>query len=879
MSGLDTYIKDNPLPSEEVDTPADETSIPKSVDTDLSWIQKKTQETTTTTQWEVERDRLKTELDGTNVLKEFSPEEMNFCGEMLDQNADKITGLISTLNQEIESAADLSKEEIIVNHWNLTLTWEFKNEWAKIEAEVARIVKLEENEAISLTDSASWDIISFDTKREALLYLYYQKLTYKRSQECMDSIDTSSMSEDEKTSWLRIGWIVLLAYIWFNTFTTLIKKINFTLLSTWFLTKFTSGQEMNVSPAWAEWDDAVLSWELSRRREASALLDYVTQGNDNFGSANLPNDLVLDNTLKNSAKDNLWWRFMESLYWRELHNQAHHNKSISWSRVFNTTMKLWNNRISSKTIKYLQTKAETKNSVLKQLFQTTSTQEWEEVKFTRLDIIPGSEGILIKNFRAYMDLSHEVWNTDEVKIREAVNKLIQQIENGDMDFIFNAKSSQVALTEIKQQLFEAATWKKASKKDLERVFWDGTSSNPWEWARLLAMEIKPSELEISVYEEWISAREIEAFINWESYDTRSVKAQLQDFFNSVGSWPDEHRYNFKTASVIIELILSWKTKDEAIAESEKMKWKDVDAKVQARTYLRNIDALLITDLEWDLIARANAIWSLKELQDFDRGVMNLLVWHDGKPKNKIWENVVRSLNTILSDKKTQGLPDTRSVPTPAATTNPTPAPASTAPEAALMSESVFDSSWNLNSDAKTILDWNLTLHILDGGSIEERRIDELLDAYKANGITIWDMITDLEWLNGPNVVSDIERANRIVQKSLMFEIQDVVERWLLMAGTFPEDSNVTARLSDNGSKVTIDIQHSWVTQASFESDANYDALENKLKSEFDVSWDILDWESLLSDPDYSYIDKSMWEARVEKLWFLKNIEDFLRRAR
>jgi len=785
-------------------------------------------------EWDIERTQLREELSWTAALEAFSLEEIEFCEWVIEQNSWQISAAIAAVEAEIEAAWEYSEDELIVALGNIILTWDVQEAWSEIQSEVSRIVALEDGEEISLSMWEDGEKLIFETKREALLYLYYQKLSLKWSQECIDSIDTSEMTEEERTNLLPIIKWGIIGLILTSTAGTILRKINHFLLRTtgW---RFGSWSYISVSSRWSEWPESVGTWEVQKRWEVSRLLDYVFVWNDSINSGRLPELNVLDHRV-NVNGENIGWRLFESSYWREVRHLSRNRWFMSFWRLADFTLKPLLLNSEWWTVGHLQNAANIKNDVLRQLFQVQEIQEWEQITYTRVEVVPGApEALMLDNMRAFIDLSHEVSNTDEKDIRIKLNEFLVKLRNGEVPFVYNMRSTEAALREVQHQLLEITIWKRWNRWDITRVFWDGTPGNPGEWARLLALEVRPDFTNMDRYNEGITARKVQAQIEWEAYDERAVRVQLQEFFDSIGNGADQNRYNYKTASLIVERILAWKTKDEAITEAFAIDWEIADRTVTDRRYLWLRNAEIVSDLEEELIKRANDIWSIEELRNFERDVINSLKQDDGSPRVWFWE-ILRTLESIVTQKEGESLPDTRVAPAPSPTTWE-------AAQEVFKQQEAFDSDWKLTDDARTIYEWNIAQYILDGGEVVESEIQANIDAHKTSNSTIWDIIEDLRQINYRATIEDLATAQEAIDFGYKFQIQDVVERWLMMWGIFSESTDVDITLSSDKSSITIDI--SWDHPDNFTVANDYATLENELRTKLWFTWDILEWDEIL----------------------------------
>jgi len=284
-------------------------------------------------------------------------------------------------------------------------------------------------------------------------------------------------------------------------------------------------------------------------------------------------------------------------------------------------------------------------------------------------------------------------------------------------------------------------------------------------------------------------------------------------------------------------------------------------------WLRNAE--IVSDLEEELIKRANDIWSIEELRNFERDVINSLKQDDGSPRVWFWE-ILRTLESIVTQKEGESLPDTRVAPAPSPTTWE-------AAQEVFKQQEAFDSDWKLTDDARTIYEWNIAQYILDGGEVVESEIQANIDAHKTSNSTIWDIIEDLRQINYRATIEDLATAQEAIDFGYKFQIQDVVERWLMMWGIFSESTDVDITLSSDKSSITIDI--SWDHPDNFTVANDYATLENELRTKLWFTWDILEWDEILADPDYEYAHWRVPAGNSERMTFFKYLDDVLRRAR
>lgn len=823
---------------------------------------------TVETRWE--QLDLRWRIDGAQALQEFEPHEIAELERFFQQYSPEINSVIFDIQGDIEAAADMSEAQLVTEIGSITLTWEFAEIWPDIQAEVARIHNLWDGEEIVI-EAEEWEYV-FESKREALLFLYAQKISAYRTQEFLNSL----WSDEADSSYWPLIRFVLLAYVWFCVGWTVLRNVNhlaIRLSNGW----IGSWSYISVASSWSEWSEAVGTWEAQKRREAAQLLDYVFQGDGSINSGRLPDINVLDHSIVVWG-NNIWGRRWEGTWWRQLQHLSRDRWAFNLRRMWELflTPILFNREGS--TIQYLQRQAEIKNTVLRQLFQTNPTQVGEQIQFTRLDIVPGSEWTMVRNFRAFMDLSHEIWNEDEARIRDSLDEFMRSLENGDLDFISQARNIDEALREVQHRLLEIATGDRWSDADLERIFGDGTNQNPGEWVRLLGDEVREWLVQMRNYDEIITARSIDARIQWNTYNERQVRVELQEFFDSVWNEPGQHRYNFKTASLIIEWILNGETKDEAIARVFWLPWADVNTTVTDRRYLPNQNISFIEWIEREIIVRAQDIWSLEELRNFERQVMDQLVDHDSSPRNQLWERLIRELNAILEEKRAAWLPDTRPTPTPAPGESDADRFPHYHPDAideALRAQAVFDDAGAMTEDARLLFQANVQLHILNWNerNLGFDQISNFETDYRWNVENIWDLLRDLSSLNEENTITDMTNAQAVILQSRRYWAQDLVERSLLQADVFTENTSIDVEL--RGSRIVVTVQENWVLAYDFAWESITE-LETQIRADLWIEWDIRNWWDIDLD-SFS----SRW-INIDRFWqysILHSIDNFFRRAR
>lgn len=900
MAWLDDYLKDNPsdddLPQEEDQTEGWSTDFSRIIigdgipdqqtekvwepegETDMTRIITGAGEDVTKLEWDVERELLRREINGWVALENYSPQEMEFLEGLMNWNVEWIESTISSIESEIDAAAKYSQDKLVVELWRLTLTGELASTGSEITQEVERVLWIPDWDEISLPTGSDGAVIIFESKREALLYLYYQKFSLKKAQELVDSIDTSEMSEDERRNlWPILKW-AFYAIVLTSTVGKVFRKVNHFALRTtaW---RLGSGTYISVASQGSEWSEAVGTGEVQKRQEAALLLDYVFDGNNRVSSRSLPDMNVLDHSISVNG-ENIGGRLWEGTFWRKLRYSSRARGTFSLWRMWDFFLKPILLNTEGGTITRLQNAANIKNAILRSLFQVQETQVGGQIQFIRVEVAPwAAESQMLQNFRAFIDLSHETSNEDEAAIRDRLKAFLAKLEKGELDFVYNMKTPEAAIREVQHRMIEVATWERGSKWDIKRIFGDGTNSNPWEWVQLLNMEVRQTLITMDNYNQVITARKIRAQIDGEPYNERQVRVELQEFFDSVWSGSSQHRYNFKTATLIIKAILDGNTKDDAIEKVSTISWDDVDRTITDRRYIQTENTGFIISLETDLETRAKAIGSMEELENYKRNVLNSLLQDDGSPKTGYGE-LLRNLSAIIVSKEGEWLPDTRPAPVAApADSSWSPAEAPDSTNESLRAQPLFDTDGKLTDDARMILEWNLNLYVLNGWELEAWSIEAATAEYLWKITTIGEMIDDLKWLNHINTLETLEAADQTNNQVVRYQAQDIVERWLLISENFWPEVEVRINIDPGNNKLSVNILRSGSIENTIPDITSFDELETKVVSELGITWNIPWWDAINADPDLEFTRWRITDGRQEKLSFLRYIDDFFRKAR
>lgn len=588
---------------------------------------------------------LRTEIEQT-TSPEFSTASMEIFQEFMSEYPEEIDGVIWQIETALQEASEMTLEELSNIHEGITLSWDFSEVWTQIESDVNRILWLEEWQEISILRD-EWEVI-FESKEDALRYLYYEKISFKYVYDFLLTLEVENEDWEpipflESTQYQVMKYALLssiIAWIAFSTAGSIRRWIK----QIWYRT-FQTGQRITAiqRPDWAGAEDyKKLMWEHTeylQRREAIDLAKEVFQGNERVSNSIWRSlfELFIDARIE----DVRWWRIQEQSFWRNIYNITH-QRGIIW-QWFDTFLKPY----------YFNTR----ETVLEDLRNAARIRQETLDYFTN-----GNWNSEFESMRAFMELDHDVPNSRELEIRDRFNAVKRNLLWGNLDFLFWMNIDQ-AKDEIRIRIAEPIIWSQNKRETLRRVnaiIWDGTDSNPWEWGRLIRSEVTryPFLTDINSYEQSIIARNLEARMNGDPYHPERVRWQLVSFFSSIGWEGTQNRYTYYSAASVIEDILSWMTKQEAIAHSEREPGDSLRSRMNATweniatDYLANINSAHREQVRQNIIQRAESITSIEELNRFQIEVLDYIRGSDDRFR-EWFEDIGRRVERIVEQKQNE----------------------------------------------------------------------------------------------------------------------------------------------------------------------------------------------------------------------------------
>lgn len=804
------------------------------LDLDALWITVETREE----QWD-----LRTQIDGTQALEEFDPRDIVAIRRFFTEYNPQINSTLFDIESAIAGISEYTEEELIVEHGNITLQWEFAAIWNEISEEVARIRRLEDGAEISI--ESDWGNMIFETKRQALAVLYAEKMSIFRIQEFLNSLP-----ENERN--MLIPWAIgiLLAWIGFSLAWSArrgIWQIRYRYMS--------RGHRITATdrPEWGWENSERLLWEFTeytQRREAIDLAQEVFQWNERISNRIWRSryELFIDAYIENVR----WGLPQEQTFWRNMYNTIHQRGIIWQSRDIFTSLYYFNSRDS--VLETLRNSARVRQETLDYFVDWN----WQTD---------------IESIRAFMELDHDVSNVDESRIRDQFDAVRSNLLWWNLDFLFGMDLEE-AKAEVLKRIAEPILSGRTNPPSIDSIIGDWTHTNPGEWGQLRRNEVTNFAFitDITQYEQTLVARMLNARLNGIEYNPDTVRWQLQSFFASIWREWGQNRYTYYSALSVIEKILEWNTKIESIRIAEEENWNDLRSRINDHDYLVNQNAD-ITNSVWDrIIARAQAISNSEELRLFQDDILDELRDHN----DRFWpwfQSAGRSMDRIIADK-------IRELETHWEITSAIPEPDDTRstwlPEAleenGLRSQPIFDETWNLTSDARTLFEGNLALYAIDGNPVDENTINNTLQRLR-NKQNIWEMLDFISRFNGDNTLWNLEEARIVLQDSVRYQVQDTIERAATRTWSYGALHDLNIRI-EPGWNISYDFDINWV-HYSWENITNISWVESQLISSLWIrdipsSWDEVSRISYMRGIDISHL---------QHVTFLQNIDAFFRRAR
>ncbi len=556
----------------------------------------------------------------------FPPEWVAFFEQLFQKYSPEIDSGLNNINSKIDSIINLSYEEIVSKPAEITLTGEFLALWSTIQNEVSRIHQLGEEDEVSISNIPEilpeWEELIFTSKKEAILYLYWSKLVLKETENIIQKIVEDSWEDSTGEQWGKLFlnyWpYIIWWYIMLSTLGSMRRGVRVMFarkLQIWNRIS-TTNQNAEDKNLWVE------ASEYERRVEARNKAKNVFDGDDAIIRL-----LSQDNAIRIIDSRIEWLEktdsdgntrpnsmFSEASYWRKMKNIIHQRWFLK--RWFDIVWKIW----------YLDSSDNL----------TSKLNEALEVKNKTLEYFRGEAGKSdIEKIFAYLELSHEVPNGVELSRRNDLMRRIEtEITQGKIPYIFWMKTEK-AIQLVKLRLIQSIQ-PNTSKRDITRILWDG-KNNDGEGTKLLWEEVRDNFKDISRYENGINARQIQANLSWEAYNARQVRTNLEAFLDSVKVWVQgewENRYNFRTASLVVEKILEWESVEDAIKHAFETNNETLHALITERSYIETKNNYIILQLSEELKVKIKEISTPDELKDFKSKVINQLL--DREWKLKVW---------------------------------------------------------------------------------------------------------------------------------------------------------------------------------------------------------------------------------------------------
>ncbi len=635
MAWLDEYLSDNPLPEEttapETNTNPDTVETP-SADTSRIIIQQETATAVTEEAARVEREALQEEVETpttpTESLQspEFPPELQEAFNALIESHGAQIESMMSGLEDDILASESLSETELWESIASLSLTWEFATLGNTIKNEAQRILWLAEWEKIILNiPELNPAPLEFPTKKDALLYINFHALIVQASSDFV----VQNVSAEDATNYL--GWGItalslLSAYMLFCIAGSTRRGIRLALFKTLGLwQKITATTNPTTTGPDAARYTAEFT-EYTARQEGLQLMREVFKGNDEILSQlTWDNYLMLIDARLDNARAG---RITESSFWRRLWN-IEAQRGVGW-RAFDILLKSYYFNSESSLLERLREGARVRQEVI----NFASGPQWQQIK---------------DNLSSFLEISHDIPNDVELLRRDDLNNTYQSIIDGKLNYIYEqGMDKDAGISEVKKRLISALLGTTISDADVARILGDGTLANPGEGARLEAMDVQKTPiLDEKLYTNTIRDRFLNNQLTWSTYSISGVSWELRTFIGSIGNTAWKHRYNFKTASLIMEYILEWMDDQAAISRAFWEPWVRVDADIQTPSYLSQKETTLRTQLEKDLTTRVGSIANETELRNFERDIMNHIKdgsWKYFSGYEALWANLQSLLN-------------------------------------------------------------------------------------------------------------------------------------------------------------------------------------------------------------------------------------------
>ncbi len=515
--------------------------------------------------------------------------------------------------------------------WNISVINDF---WDDISQEAERILNLSDGVIITLSESLddlnpSDGKIEFKTKKDALLYLYYNKLLFK---------EVWTFIEDIKQGWLNLGswalailnfvkenpWEIFYTIAWYMVISRVLtwaRHINAWVVreSSWTIWFW---EYLNEAWPWADWAHNIEWKELDRREklienlksefawnpEKLDKIDILQEKYLHVLDHNIDKDKdqrkslreieknileikkqIKDKELsKSEAKEVLDWLNRD----KKILSRKLFRRPLQWTFDSEVSYIRWT---KSRKIDYYgkwilfstesenkwwaKRQKEFKDKIQKEFF---SERNWEIIKSKFLN-----------SLEQYIELSHDIWNKWELELKNIFQDYIENLSKWDFNlpkWITHSNYKNLMKRKILSDL--KSKWLNIDK-DFEKKLARLKDVQKNIWIRSIE-DINKLDRKIKADFPWIE---------WERL------IQIRAFYSEIILW--DNRYDIRTASDIASRILRWLDLDDAIKESFSIKSEIIEKiKIKSSSF-----ALTALDLANNDFIELNDVTRRVEVED------------------------------------------------------------------------------------------------------------------------------------------------------------------------------------------------------------------------------------------------------------------------
>lgn len=593
------------------------------IDAEAVWITLESEGSRVTLQTEIATNNIKEEIlswDNNELTEKQILELKKLLGTIPEEDLEKIQ---SEINKKFAQAINWDENKLLTEIGSIFIQGD---ENTKLNEEIERINALAEWENIiikswNVDENGNEEIIEFESKKDAYLYLYEVKY-----------IQYSAENYTSENFWILpyALWAGVASYITFCIAWSLRRgfgKFKYRVLQRGQRITATSkpeGSGENSTKLIAEFT------EYTQREHAVNLAKEIFQGNEEvLNKLAKPRYLhFIDGYIEDVRTK---WIIQEQSFWRNFYN-AINERGIIWKTAdifFKPYYLLSRNAV----LKKLEEAARIRKEIIS--YYTEGKGKWE-----------------IASFAAYAELDHDVPNSEELRIRDRIHNISHSVTSGDLDYIYGMSFDEAKL-EIQSRIGGKVLWSRPNKAKINAIIGDGSASNPGEGWALVQNEVTRKArflLDISQYDEILTARALEARLNGINYNPSVIRWQLESFFASIGNEWGQNRYTYYSASSVIEKILQWIDKNTAILDSEAESWTDLRQRISDPAYIINENAAFQQKLNADIMNKAQSISNTDELKIFEEHVLDYIYEENGNYR-KWFGDIGRTLERIIEEKR------------------------------------------------------------------------------------------------------------------------------------------------------------------------------------------------------------------------------------